>query len=83
VYCATLRTAKSTSTTTDSLEKTEIFHGTDNVIGAILQFSSKAKSRIEAFVDSTRPSLAIKIGQLKKAFMNAKNRDVRLRCITN
>jgi two-component system, OmpR family, sensor histidine kinase VicK len=71
-----------TTTTTDSLEKTEIFHGTDNVIDAILQFSSKAKNRIEACVDNTRPSLAIKIEQLKKSFMNAKNRGVRLRCIT-
>ena len=70
------------TTTTDSLEKTEIFHGTDNVIDAILQFSSKAKNRIEACVDNTRPSLAIKIEQLKKSFMNAKNRGVRLRCIT-
>jgi two-component system, OmpR family, sensor histidine kinase VicK len=78
-----LPATKSTpTTTTDSLEKTEIFHGTDNVIDAILQFSSKAKNRIEACVDNTRPSLAIKIEQLKKSFMNAKNRGVRLRCIT-
>ena len=72
----------STTTTTGSLEKTEIFHGTDNVIAAILQFSSRTKSRIEACVDNTRPSLAIRIEQLKKSFMNAKNRGVRLRCIT-
>ena len=71
-----------TTTTTGSLEKTEIFHGTDNVIAAILQFSSRTKSRIEACVDNTRPSLAIRIEQLKKSFMNAKNRGVRLRCIT-
>jgi two-component system, OmpR family, sensor histidine kinase VicK len=79
-----LSAAKSapTTTTTGSLEKTEIFHGTDNVIAAILQFSSRTKSRIEACVDNTRPSLAIKIDQLKKSFMNAKNRGVRLRCIT-
>jgi len=72
----------STTTTTGSLEKTEIFHGTDNVIAAIIQFSSRTKSRIEACVDNTRPSLAIRIEQLKKSFMNAKNRGVRLRCIT-
>jgi signal transduction histidine kinase len=71
-----------TTTTTGSLEKTEIFHGTDNVIAAIIQFSSRTKSRIEACVDNTRPSLAIRIEQLKKSFMNAKNRGVRLRCIT-
>jgi two-component system sensor histidine kinase VicK len=72
----------STTTTTGSLEKTEIFHGTDNVIAAIIQFSSRTKSRIEACVDNIRPSLAIRIEQLKKSFMNAKNRGVRLRCIT-
>jgi two-component system sensor histidine kinase VicK len=71
-----------TTTTTGSLEKTEIFHGTDNVIAAIIQFSSRTKSRIEACVDNTRPSLAIRIEQLNKSFMNAKNRGVRLRCIT-
>jgi len=71
-----------TTTTTGSLEKTEIFHGTDNVIAAMIQFSSRTKSRIEACVDNTRPSLAIRIEQLKKSFMNAKNRGVRLRCIT-
>jgi len=65
-----------------SLEKTEIFHGSDKVIDAILQFSSRTKSRIDACVDNTRPSLAIRIEQLKKSFMNAKNRGVRLRCIT-
>jgi hypothetical protein len=71
-----------TTTTTGSLEKTEIFYGSDKVIDAILQFSSRTKSRIEACVDNTRPSLAIRIEQLKKSFMNAKNRGVRLRCIT-
>jgi len=71
-----------TTTTTGSLEKTEIFHGTDNVIAAMIQFSSRTKSRIEVCVDNTRPSLAIRIEQLKKSFMNAKNRGVRLRCIT-
>ena len=71
-----------TTTTTGSLEKTELFHGTDNVIAAMIQFSSRTKSRIEVCVDNTRPSLAIRIEQLKKSFMNAKNRGVRLRCIT-
>jgi two-component system, OmpR family, sensor histidine kinase VicK len=77
-----LSAAKSAPTTTGSSEKTEIFHGTDNVIDTILQFSSKTKSRIEACVDYTRPSLAIKIEQLKKSFIDAKNRGVILRCIT-
>jgi signal transduction histidine kinase len=63
-------------------EKTEIIHGTDNVIDAVLQFASKTKSRIDACVDNTRPELAIGNMQLRKSFMNAKNIGIRLRCIT-
>jgi two-component system sensor histidine kinase VicK len=77
-----LSAPKSAASTASSLEKTEIFHGSDKVIDAILQFSSKTKNGIDACVDYTRPSLAIKINQLKKSFVDAKNRGVRLRCIT-
>jgi two-component system, OmpR family, sensor histidine kinase VicK len=77
-----LSAPKSAASTASSLEKTEIFHGSDKVIDAILQFSSKTNNGIDACVDYTRPSLAIKIDQLKKSFVDAKNRGVRLRCIT-
>ena len=73
---------KSAATTPSSLEKTEIFHGEQNVVNTVLQFTSKTKSRIDACIDYTRPSLAIKIEQLKKSFMDAKNIGIRLRCIT-
>jgi two-component system sensor histidine kinase VicK len=77
-----LSAPKSAASTASSLEKTEIFHGSDKVIDAILQFFSKTNNGIDACVDYTRPSLAIKIDQLKKSFVDAKNRGVRLRCIT-
>jgi two-component system sensor histidine kinase VicK len=77
-----LSAAKSAATTPSSLEKTEIFHGEQNVVNTVLQFTSKTKSRIDACIDYTRPSLAIKIEQLKKSFMDAKNIGIRLRCIT-
>ncbi|MFZ0328334.1 MAG: HAMP domain-containing sensor histidine kinase [Nitrososphaeraceae archaeon] len=63
-------------------ERTEVLHGEQNVINTVLQFVSKTKSRIDACVDHTRPSLAIEIEQLKKAFLDAKNRGVSLRYVT-
>ena len=63
-------------------ERTEVLHGERNVVNTVLQFISKAKSRIDACVDYTRPSLAVEIEQLRKAFLDAKNRAVRLRYVT-
>jgi phospho-acceptor domain-containing protein len=63
-------------------EKTEVLHGEQNVIGIVLQFTSEAKSRIDACVDYTRPSLTIEIEELRKAFLDAKIRGVRLRYVT-
>jgi two-component system, OmpR family, sensor histidine kinase VicK len=63
-------------------ERTIVLHGEQNVVNTVLQFTSKAKSRIDACVDYTRPSLAIEIEQLRKAFLNAKKRGVRLRYVT-
>ena len=60
-------------------ERTEVLHGQQNVINTVLQFTSNAKSRIDACVDYSRPSLAIEIEQLKKAFLDAKSRGVKLR----
>src|SRR5919202_2980157 len=65
-----------------SNQKTEILHGEQNVVNTVLQFTSKAKSRIDACVDYTRPSLAVEIEQLRKAFLSAKGRGVRLRYVT-
>ena len=63
-------------------KRTEVLHGEQNVVNTVLQFTSKAKSRIDACVDYTRPSLAIEIEQLRKAFLSAKRRGVRLRYVT-
>jgi two-component system, OmpR family, sensor histidine kinase VicK len=75
-----LTTLSSSSDTVS--ERTEVLHGEQNVVNTVLQFTSKAKSRIDACVDHTRPSLAIEIEQLRKAFLDAKNRGVRLRYVT-
>ena len=63
-------------------ERTKVLHGEQNVISTVLQFTSKAKSRIDACVDYTRPSLTIEIEELRKAFLDAKRRGIRLRYVT-
>ena len=63
-------------------ERTEVLHGEQNVVNTVLQFTSKAKSGIDACVDYSRPSLTIEIEQLRKAFIDAKRRGVKLRYIT-
>ena len=62
--------------------RTEVLHGEQNVVNTVLQFTSNAKSRIDACVDYSRPSLAIEIEQLKKAFLACKSRGVKLRYVT-
>ena len=62
--------------------RTEVIHDEQSVINTILRFVSNTKCKIDACVDYTRPSLAIGIEQLKKAFLDAKSRGVKLRYIT-
>jgi signal transduction histidine kinase len=63
-------------------EFTEVFHGVDIVTNTIIRFLQQTEGRIDACVDYTRPSLAIDILVLKKAFLAAKKRGVKLRYIT-
>jgi two-component system, OmpR family, sensor histidine kinase VicK len=63
-------------------KRTEVLHGEQNVVNTVLQFTSKAKNRIDACVDYTRPSLAVEIEELRKAFLDAKRRGVRLSYVT-
>jgi hypothetical protein len=63
-------------------ERTEVLHGEQNVVNTALQFTSKAKSRIDACVDYTRPALAVEVEQLREAFLDAKRTGVRLRYVT-
>jgi two-component system sensor histidine kinase VicK len=63
-------------------ERTEVLHGEQNVVNTVLRFVSNAKSRIDACIDYTRPSLTIEIEEIKKVFLDAKSRDVKLRYVT-
>ena len=51
--------------------RTEVLHGEQNVVNTVLQFASRAKNRIDACVDYTRPSLVVKMEQLSKVFLAA------------
>jgi two-component system, OmpR family, sensor histidine kinase VicK len=75
-------TTTQASQSDSSNQKTEVLRGGQNVVNTVLQFTSKARSRIDACVDYTRPSLAVEIEQLKKAFLDAKKRGVKLRYVT-
>jgi signal transduction histidine kinase len=63
-------------------ERTEVLYGTSSVIDTELQIFSRAKNRVDTCMDHTRPSIALGIESIRKSFLDAKNRDVKLRYIT-
>jgi signal transduction histidine kinase len=65
-----------------SSEKTEIVYGSSNVLDREILFFSNAKLKVDTCMDYTRPSLAIIIESIRKSFLDAKSRDVKLRYIT-
>jgi two-component system sensor histidine kinase VicK len=62
--------------------KTEVVNGAENVIDTELKFFFKTQKTIDTCMNYTRPPLAITIEPIKKAFLDAKNRGVRLRYLT-
>jgi two-component system sensor histidine kinase VicK len=65
-----------------NIERTEVIHGSESVIGTELHFFSEAKTRIDTCMDSTRPTLAIGIEPIRKSFAEAKKNGVHLRYLT-
>ena len=57
-------------------------HGVDNVIDAELEFFANSKKGIDTCMNYTRPSLAVILEPIKKAFLDAKGRGVKLRYLT-
>jgi two-component system, OmpR family, sensor histidine kinase VicK len=57
-------------------------YGVDNVIDAELEFFANSKKRIDTCMNHTRPSLAVMLEPIKKAFLDAKGRGVKLRYLT-
>jgi signal transduction histidine kinase len=65
-----------------SSQKTELVYGFSKVLDREIQFFSYAKLKVDTCMDYTRPSLAIIIESIRKSFLDAKSRDVKLRYIT-
>src|ERR671912_1085151 len=65
-----------------SKQKTSIYYKPYHVINTVIEFIYKSSVRIDACVDYTRPSLIFEIAALKKAFVDAKDRGIKLRYVT-
>jgi hypothetical protein len=52
------------------------------VLNTEIQFFSNASLKVGTCMDYTRPSLALGIESIRKSFLDAKGRDVKLRYIT-
>jgi two-component system, OmpR family, sensor histidine kinase VicK len=63
-------------------EKTEVLYGDQQVIDAELHFFYNSKRRVDTYMNYTRPQLAILLEPIKKAFLDAKSRGVKLRYVT-
>jgi two-component system sensor histidine kinase VicK len=75
-------TPTSSSSNTSSERTTKLVYGIDNVINTEVQFFSNASKRIYTCMNYTRPELAIVLEPIRRAFLDAKSRHVRLRYIT-
>jgi two-component system, OmpR family, sensor histidine kinase VicK len=66
----------------ENIERTEVLNDPDKVINTELQFFSNSNKKIDTCMNYTRPSLTIALEPIKKAFLDAKSRGVKLRYIT-
>jgi hypothetical protein len=69
------------TSSTDS-EKTEIIYGSSNVLDREIQFFSNANLKVNTCMDYSRPKLALGIESIKKSFLDATDRGVNLKYIT-
>jgi two-component system, OmpR family, sensor histidine kinase VicK len=63
-------------------EMTEILHGAENVMKAILQFLSKS-NKIDSCADYKGPSVAIEVQEYKKLLFDLRTRRIKLRYVTD
>jgi len=61
---------------------TKVIRGISKVVDTEVTFFSKATNNADTYMNYTRPPLAIGLGSIKKAFLDARNRGVRLRYLT-
>jgi hypothetical protein len=55
-------------------------YGIDNVINTELELFYKTKERIDSCMNYTRPQLAIELGPIKNALIDAKSRGIKVMC---
>jgi two-component system, OmpR family, sensor histidine kinase VicK len=75
-------TVSSVRSTKDKREYTRVFYGVETVISTVIEFLNQTNNVVYACVDQTRPILTLDILVLKNAFLDAKNRGVKLLYIT-
>jgi two-component system, OmpR family, sensor histidine kinase VicK len=63
-------------------ENINVFHGVEDVINAELQFFSSSKKRIDICMNYMRPLLSVILDPTRDVIINARNRGVRLRYLT-
>jgi two-component system, OmpR family, sensor histidine kinase VicK len=63
----------------NNIERTDLLYGANNVIKTELRFFSNCKEKIDSCMSYTRPQLAIEIQKIKKSFIDAKGRGIKLR----
>jgi two-component system sensor histidine kinase VicK len=61
---------------------TKIFYGVETVVKTITQFLNQTNNVVYACVDQTRPILTLDILDLKNAFLEARNRGIKLHYMT-
>jgi two-component system, OmpR family, sensor histidine kinase VicK len=67
----------------NSVEKTEVLYGVDNATNALIRIASDANTTLYACIDSSGPPVDIKeIEPIRNAILDAKNRGVKLRYVT-
>jgi two-component system, OmpR family, sensor histidine kinase VicK len=61
---------------------TKVIRGTTKVVQTEVRFFHKTKNKADTYMNYTRPPLAITFEPIRKAFLDAKNRGVHLRYLT-
>jgi hypothetical protein len=74
--------ASASSSVSGDDERTEAYFGVENVIDAETRFFLNAKRRIDACMNYTGPALAVRTESIKKSFVDAKSRGIKLRYLT-
>jgi signal transduction histidine kinase len=63
-------------------ERIEVFYSIENVLSTELQFFANSNIKIDSCMNYTRPQLAIVLGSIRNSFIDARNRGIKLRYLT-